>query len=204
MPCRSIPQLYAIYVAALGAILYLASPPAAGQSGPASSENREVTAAGFPLVRAVRVEGAPETDDDVLGDPMWDDAVPTTGFRQSTPNEAQPASERTEVRIVYNGETLYVGVICYVRDPSTIIVFDSRRDTPLNETDSFRIIIDTYLDRQNGFVFGTNPAGAATGFSCARRPRCASGRRSTPRFLGPATTSICRPVRSWPTSDGFV
>ena len=110
-------------------------------------------------MRAVRVEGVPEIDGDVLGDPMWDAADPTTGFRQSTPNEGQPASERTEVRIVYNGETLYVGVICYVRDPGTIIVSDSRRDTPLNETDSFRIIIDTYRDSQNGFVFGTNPAG---------------------------------------------
>ena len=158
MHCRSIPR-FAICVAVLGTTLHLASPPAAGQSGPASSENREVTAAGLPLVRAVRVEGAPEIDGDVLGDPMWDDAEPTTGFRQSTPNEGQPASERTEVRIVYNGETLYVGVICYVRDPGTIIVSDSRRDTPLNETDSFRIIIDTYRDSQNGFVFGTNPAG---------------------------------------------
>ena len=159
MPCRRVPRLCTISVAVLGATLHLAAPPSAGQSGPASSENREVTAAGFPLVRAVRVEGAPEIDGDVLGDPMWDDADPTTGFRQSTPNEGQPASERTEVRIVYNGETLYVGVICYVRDPGTIIVSDSRRDTPLNETDSFRIIIDTYRDSQNGFVFGTNPAG---------------------------------------------
>ena len=52
-----------------------------------------------------------------------------------------------------------MGVVCYVRNRGTIIVSDSRRDTPLNETDSFQIIFDTYLDKQNGFVFGTNPAG---------------------------------------------
>ncbi|MEE8128667.1 MAG: hypothetical protein V3T48_00140, partial [Vicinamibacterales bacterium] len=62
MPCRRIPRLCTISVAVLGATLHLATPTAAGQSGPASSENREVTAAGLPLVRAVRVEGAPEID----------------------------------------------------------------------------------------------------------------------------------------------
>ena len=35
---------------------------------------------------------------------------------------------------------------------------DSRRDSPLDDVDSFRILLDTYKDRQNGFVFATNPA----------------------------------------------
>ncbi len=48
---------------------------------------------------------------------------------------------------------------CYDSDPSGIIVSDARRDAPLDDTDSFQMIIDTYRDRQNGFVFGTNPAG---------------------------------------------
>ena len=118
-----------------------------------------MTAAGFPLARAVEVGEGPTIDGDVLGDPAWQDAVPVTGFRQTTPDDGQPASERTEVRLAYDQEMLYVGVVCYVRDPDTIVVSDSRRDTSLNETDSFQIIIDTYRDRQNGFVFGTNPAG---------------------------------------------
>ena len=50
-------------------------------------------------------------------------------------------------------------MVCYVEDTQTIIVADSRRDSSLTDTDSFQIIIDTYLDQQNGFVFGTNPAG---------------------------------------------
>ena len=120
---------------------------------------REMTVAGFPVARAMRVEDGPELDGAVLNDSVWDDVPLTTGFRQTTPDEGQMASERTEVRLVYDDDTLYVGVICYVGDPSTIIVSDSRRDTPLDETDSFQIIFDTYLDKQNGFVFGTNPAG---------------------------------------------
>ncbi len=120
---------------------------------------QELTAAGVPLARARPVEQRPVIDGDVLNDPAYEGATSITGFRQNTPDEGQPASERTEVRIVYTEDTLYFGVICYVRDPSTIIVADSRRDSSLSEADAFQIILDTYRDRQNGFVFGTNPAG---------------------------------------------
>ena len=149
-------------VAALAglATVVLVSPPALAQQGAADvAADRELTTAGFPLARAFLVDGAPEIDGDVLGEAIWDDIVPATGFLQNTPDEGQPASERTEVRIIYTEDTVYFGIVCYVSDPSTIIVSDSRRDSSLNDTDSFQIIIDTYLDTQNGFLFGTNPAG---------------------------------------------
>ena len=149
-------------VAALAglATVVLVSPPALAQQGAVDvAAERELTTAGFPLARAFLVEGAPEIDGDVLGEAIWDDIVPVTGFLQNTPDEGQPASERTEVRIIYTEDTVYFGIVCYVSDPSTIIVSDSRRDSSLDDTDSFQIIIDTYLDKQNGFVFGTNPAG---------------------------------------------
>ena len=149
-------------VAALAglATVVLVSPPALAQQGAANvAADRELTTAGFPLARAFLVDGAPEIDGDVLGEAIWDDIVPATGFLQNTPDEGQPASERTEVRIIYTEDTVYFGIVCYVSDPSTIIVSDSRRDSSLNDTDSFQIIIDTYLDKQNGFLFGTNPAG---------------------------------------------
>ena len=100
----------------------------------------------------------PTVDGNVLDDPAWKAAPVITGFRQEQPDEGQPASENTEVRIVFTRDTLYIGVVCFDREPSSIIVSDSRRDAGLDETDSFRIILDTYRDRQNGFVFGTNPA----------------------------------------------
>ena len=146
-----------------GAAAAQSSGAEAGQSavdgGFLAAGERAVTAAGFPLARAWRVSAPPEVDGDVLNDPAWADATPATGFRQNTPDEGAPASERTEVYVVYTGDTLYFGVVCYVRDPSTIIVADSRRDSSLQETDSFQIILDTFHDGQNGFVFGTNPAG---------------------------------------------
>ena len=111
------------------------------------------------MVTAIRVAEAPVLDGEVLADSAWQRAAAVTTFWQEQPDQGEPASERTEVRMVFTGDTLYIGVVCYDNDPQTITVSDSRRDADLQETDSFRIIFDTYRDRQNGFVFGTNPAG---------------------------------------------
>ncbi len=111
-----------------------------------------------PSATAVLVSEAPTLDGNVLDDPAWKASPVISGFHQEQPDEGQPASENTEVRIVFTRDTLYIGVVCYDREPGSIIVSDSRRDAGLDETDSFRIIFDTYRDRQNGFVFGTNPA----------------------------------------------
>ena len=63
------------------------------------------------------------------------------------------------MRIVFTDDAIYFGVICFVAEPTTIILSDARRDSSLVETDSFQIVLDTYRDHENGFVFGTNPAG---------------------------------------------
>lgn len=112
-----------------------------------------------PIVRALPTETPPVIDGEVLNDEAWQPAEPARNFWQTAPVEGAPASEETEVRILYDSDNLYIGVLCYDSDPEGIIVSDSRRDASLENTDSFQIILDTYLDRQNGFVFGTNPAG---------------------------------------------
>ena len=124
-----------------------------------SEPSVEMAANAVPSVSALRVDLAPRLDGEVLGDAAYADATPAAGFMQNRPFEGEPASERTEVRIVYTSDTLYFGVVCFTNDPNTIISADSRRDSDLTETDSFRVILDTYLDGQNGFIFGTNPAG---------------------------------------------
>jgi hypothetical protein len=97
-------------------------------------------------------------DGRVAEDAAWRDVPPLVDFWQTAPDAGQPASERTEVRILYTDDTLYFGIILWDRDPSGLTVSDSRRDSPLDDSDSFRIVLDTYRDRQNGFVFATNPA----------------------------------------------
>jgi hypothetical protein len=109
--------------------------------------------------RALPVDQAPVIDGDILGDPAWAAVEPLTGFRQSAPNEGQPASERTEVRVVFTEDTIYFGVVLFDDDPSGIIMTDSRRDSSMNNADSFQMVLDTFSDKQNGFVFGTTPAG---------------------------------------------
>jgi hypothetical protein len=108
--------------------------------------------------RAVKIETPPILDGNV-NDAVWQSIPPIEAFVQAEPVEGQPASERTEVRVAYDESTLYLSVMNYDSEPDAIIVTDSRRDSELTETDSFQFILDTYHDRQNGFVFGTNPAG---------------------------------------------
>ena len=112
-----------------------------------------------PVATANSVAEGPTLDGDVLQDRVWQQALATEGFWQTTPDDGQAASERTEVRILYSATTLYIGVVCYDRSPQSIVASDSRRDSSLDNTDSFQIIFDTFRDGQSGFVFGTNPAG---------------------------------------------
>ena len=108
--------------------------------------------------RATPVE-EPPTIDGRLGDGAWSRAEVINGFVQREPIEGRPVSERTEVRIVYDEDALYVGAWLYDRDPAGIVVGRTQRDAPLGDTDAFLVVFDTYRDMQNGFVFGTTPSG---------------------------------------------
>lgn len=99
------------------------------------------------------IDGAPD-------DAVWAEATPLGDFIQSDPFEGQPATERTEVRILYDDKNIYVGVTCFDSEPSLIVTSDTRRDADMSAMDSFQLIFDTFHDRQNGFVFGTNAAGS--------------------------------------------
>jgi len=112
-----------------------------------------------PVVQALKLHIAPQIDGRVLDDPAWEGLIPASGFWQVQPNEGQAATQKTEVFIGFLDGSLYIGMVAYDDNPDGIIVTDSRRDSGLDETDSFRVIIDGLLDRQNGYVFGTNPAG---------------------------------------------
>lgn len=112
-----------------------------------------------PVGQAAKLDAAPIPDGNVLDDPAWQGVKPITGFVQSQPNSGRPATQRTEVFIGVTDSALHIGVVAYDTDPDAIITTDSRRDSSLDDTDSFRVMIDGLLDRQNGFIFGTNPAG---------------------------------------------
>lgn len=134
-------------------VLLIASMMPVANAQQLSSESVRPSTTATPLTSAPRIDG------DVLNDEVWANVSPTSGFTQVRPNEGVPASQRTEVFIGYTADTLYIGVMAYDDNPQAILVTDSRRDSALDDTDSFQVIIDGLLDRQNGYVFGTNPAG---------------------------------------------
>ncbi|MDX1481706.1 MAG: DUF5916 domain-containing protein [Woeseiaceae bacterium] len=112
-----------------------------------------------PEMRAAKLAAKPTLDGVVSGDPAWDSATPASDFTQVQPNEGFPATRQTEVYFGYTDTAIYIGLIAYDDDPSSIIIADSRRDSNLDQTDSFQVVIDGLLDRQNAYLFGTNPAG---------------------------------------------
>ena len=114
---------------------------------------------GQNITSAVKASSDPVMDGDVLNDPAWVNVPEVTTFIQKTPDEGQSVSEKTAVKVMYTEKTFYVSVVCYDTNPGEIVISDTRRDSPLNNSDSFSFIIDTFKDFQTGYLFGTNPAG---------------------------------------------
>jgi hypothetical protein len=110
------------------------------------------------MMEAVRVEGKIVVDG-ILDEPEWELAEPATNFIQKLPATGETASELTEVRLLYDEDNLYVGVYCFdSAGPSGIVVNDISKDFDTRNSDGFQIVIDTYNDNRNGFLFATNPA----------------------------------------------
>jgi hypothetical protein len=105
-----------------------------------------------------RVVTSPPVIDGRLTDPAWATATPITGFIQRELHEGAPITERTEVRILTDGQALYVGAWLYDSDRNGIVAGEKVRDGDISKSDYFGILLDTYHDRQNAFVFTTTPA----------------------------------------------
>ena len=114
---------------------------------------------------------APMTIDGALDEEAWRTAQPADAFVQAEPHEGEPASELTEVRIAYDRDALYIGVVCHDTPPAVLVVNDIRKDFGTGEQDSFELILDTFADRRNGFVFVVNPAGAKSDTQIANEGR---------------------------------
>ena len=95
----------------------------------------------------------------MISDSAWSGLQPITDFIQQQPDEGKAASQKTEVFIGFTATALYIGIVCYDDQPEAIIVSSSHRDASLDESDSFRLVIDAFASQQDGFVFGTNPSG---------------------------------------------
>ena len=125
---------------------------------------------GRRALTAVRVT-TPITVDGVLDEEVWRTAPPADQFVQSDPLEGQPATETTDVRVAFDDDYLYIGALCHDSDPRHIVVNDIRKDFAGTEQDIFEVLLDTFEDRRNGFVFATNAAGARADTQIANEGR---------------------------------
>ena len=139
---------------ACAAVLCCVGPSAEAQGGPSDGNGLRAARAGG----TARVTTSPVIDGH-LDEALWKSGQLFTGFIQRELDEGRPVTERTEVRIVTDGEALYVGAWLFDRDAHAIVAGEKVRDATLTSSDYFGFILDTYLDRQNGFIFATTPAG---------------------------------------------
>lgn len=93
---------------------------------------------------------------------FWNTILPASGFLQSAPIEGNPATEKTEVRIAYDNQYLYIGVILYDSDPTQIKAFQKRRDQRITADERFVWIFDTFNDQRNAYFMEINPNGLRT------------------------------------------
>ncbi|MFQ5790288.1 MAG: carbohydrate binding family 9 domain-containing protein, partial [Acidobacteriota bacterium] len=102
----------------------------------------------------------PMTTDGVLDEPDWQHAPVATNFIQSDPREGDPATYDTEVRVLYNDENLYLAVTAFDDEPDKLVINDLTRDFSARSGDAFAVVLDTFHDMRNGYIFETNPMGA--------------------------------------------
>ena len=116
-------------------------------------------ASSLPSLIAHRPTGALTINlDGRIEESVWMDATPITDFTQQDPVEGATPSEETEIRVVYDDDNLYIGVIIY-DDPDGILAFQRERDASLGTDDRFMWILDTFRDGRTGYFFEINAAG---------------------------------------------
>ena len=142
-------------------------------------------------LRAVRTS-RPLIIDGVLDEPAWATANSADGFTQAEPRTGEPATETTVVRVLYDADRLYIGAVMHDADPSRLVVNDIRKDFREDDQDDFEVMLDTFHDQRNGYVFITNAVGAR-----ADRQIANEGREINTSWDGVWTVKTRRTADGW-------
>ena len=127
------------------------SPPARPTQSPSQGTgSRQIKA--VPVSDTIKIDG-------LLDESAWSLTTPATDFRQERPIEGAPASERTEVRVLFDDRNLYVGIRAFDSDAARVNARELVRDATFSNDDKVEILLDTYHDRRNAFRFAVNPLG---------------------------------------------
>lgn len=127
-------------------------PAAATPAAPQAAERRTVRALRLQTSEAIVLDGR-------LDEEVWSRAVPARDFIQQDPDNGKPATEPTEVRILFTNTALYMGVTAYDSEPEKWLGYSRRRDDFLSSDDRFMWNIDTFNNQQTGYFFEMNPSG---------------------------------------------
>ncbi|WP_246535327.1 DUF5916 domain-containing protein [Litoribacter ruber] len=95
--------------------------------------------------------------DGQLDEDIWSEVDAVSGFVQQFPDEGDPATEMTEVKMVYDDNFLYVSAVMHDKTPGANIVSSLKRDFIFADNDAFGVILGPYDDGNNGFFFSVNP-----------------------------------------------
>ena len=112
--------------------------------------------------KSFSVPSLPDSDiriDGQLDDDVWARAALVNDFHQMAPFEYDSPSQRTEVRVFYSSDAIYIGARMFEEDPSLITANVLLQGQGLPNDDSFNIMLDPYLDRRSGFLFEINANG---------------------------------------------
>ena len=131
----------------------------AGAQTPSVPKAVRDTLSNHALLRAACVS-EPIRLDATLREGAWRAADSIVDLRQREPFEGAPASERTVVKVLRDGQNIYIGIRAYDRDMAAVRASQLRRDADLSSDDNITILIDSYRDRRSAFLFRTNPNGA--------------------------------------------
>ncbi|SVB01172.1 uncharacterized protein METZ01_LOCUS154026, partial [marine metagenome] len=112
-----------------------------------------------PVLQALQLSDGVAFDlDGQLLEEVWKQAIPISDFTQQEPVEGAEPSERTEVRVLFDNDNLYIGAMIY-DDPEGILANQLERDASLGSDDRFMWILDTFRDGRTGYFFEINAAG---------------------------------------------
>lgn len=120
---------------------------------------RDLDGAPRPSAMAARAS-TPIEIDGFLTDAAWSGAPVIDQFIQQKPAAGMPATERTEVRILYDDDNLYIGAELFDSEPHSLVIPTLQRDPNTRDGDAFGISLDTFLDGKSAFAFIVNPGGA--------------------------------------------
>ncbi|HTM27538.1 MAG TPA: DUF5916 domain-containing protein [Vicinamibacterales bacterium] len=87
-------------------------------------------------------------------------APPIGPLTQREPLEGRPPTEQTEIRILFDEDALYFGIVCHESHTSRMVATQLTRDANLDVDDRVTIVLDPFFDHRNGFFFQVNPLGA--------------------------------------------